>query len=239
MRGGFLGDTIAGVEDLERAIAFARASGNHRAELDAIAWLIPTYLNGPMPLDTAISRAEQFLDQASADPWAKAELLQVLAWLYAQAGRIADARTAISRAQAAHTRTGAKINAAVAAEIAGYIEMIAGDAAVAEQQLKQACEALRAAELAWDLPTVLPSLAEAVYAQGRLDEAEQLTEEAQALAGPGGRPGPRITIGSLLSRAACGPGRSRSAWSLRCRATSGSGAGGWPITLPAGSCAGG
>jgi predicted ATPase/DNA-binding SARP family transcriptional activator len=184
LRGGFLGDTIAGVEDLERAIAFARASGNHRAELDAIAWLIPTYLNGPMPLDVAIGRAEQFLDQAAADPWAKAELLQVLAWLYAQAGRIADARGAISRAQSAHTRTGAKINAAVATEIAGYIEMIAGDPAAAEQQLKQACEVYRAtAEHALFLPPVLPWLAEAVYAQGRLDEAEQLTEEAQALAG--------------------------------------------------------
>jgi len=184
LRGGFLGDTIAGVEDLERAIACARASGNHRAELDAIAWLIPTYLEGPMPLDTAISRAEQFLDQSSADPWAKAELLQGLAWLYAQAGRIADARAAISRAQSAHTRTGAKINAATATEIAGYIEMIAGDPAAAEQQLKQASEAYRAtAEHALFLPPVLPWLAEAVYAQGRLDEAEQLTEEAQALAG--------------------------------------------------------
>jgi tetratricopeptide (TPR) repeat protein len=137
-----------------------------------------------MPLDTAISRTEQFLDQASADPWAKAELLQGLAWLYAQAGRIADARAAISRAQSAHTRTGAKINAATATEIAGYIEMIAGDPAAAEQQLKQASEAYRAtAEHALFLPPVLPWLAESVYAQGRLDEAEQLTEEAQALAG--------------------------------------------------------
>jgi ATP/maltotriose-dependent transcriptional regulator MalT len=32
---------------------------------------------------------------------------------------------------------------------------------------------------------MLPSLAEAVYAQGRLDEAEQLTEEVNALAGAG------------------------------------------------------
>ena len=184
-RGGILGDTLAGVEDLERAIALARASGNHRAELDAIAYLLATYLVGPIPLDTAISRAEQFLDQASADPWAKAELLQVLAGLYAQAGRLADARAAISRAQSAHARAGAKINAAVAFEIAGLIEMIAGDPAAAEQQLTQSCELLRPAEHSWSLPSVLPSLAEAVYAQGRLDEAEQLTEEAQALADAG------------------------------------------------------
>ncbi len=183
LRGGFLGDTRTGNEDLERAITFARASGDHHAELDAIGWLIGAYLAGPVPVDTAISRAEQLLDQASADPWVKAELLQVLAGLYAQAGRIADARTAIRRAQSAHARSGAKINAAIDAEMAGLIEMIAGDPAAAEQQLKQASEAYRGAgEHAWSLPTMLPNLAEAVYAQGRLDEAEQLTEEAEALA---------------------------------------------------------
>jgi hypothetical protein len=60
--------------------------------------------------------------------------------------------------------------------------MIAGDPAAAEQQLKQACEALGAArEHGWFLPTVLPSLTKVVYAQGRRDEADQRTEEAQAL----------------------------------------------------------
>ena len=68
--------------------------------------------------------------------------------------------------------------------MAGLIEMIAGDPAAAEQQLKQANEVYReAGEHAWSLPPVLPSLAEAVYAQGRLNEAERLTEEAEVLAG--------------------------------------------------------
>ncbi len=185
-RGAFLGDTVAGVEDLERAIAYARASGNYRAELDATGWLIGSYLAGPIPVDTAIRRAEQFLEQASADPWAQAELLQTLAELYAQAGRIADARTAISRAQYGHTRSGAKIEAAVSTATAGLTELTAGDAAAAEQLLREGCEALRAAGVhGWFLPTMLPGLAEAVYAQERLEEAEQLTEEANALAAAG------------------------------------------------------
>jgi len=70
-------------------------SGNHRAELDAIGWLIGVYLVGPIPLDVTISRAEQFLDRASADPWTQAEILQGLGVLHAQAGRIADARAAV------------------------------------------------------------------------------------------------------------------------------------------------
>ena len=183
---GNLGDTVAAVEDLERAATYARESGNYRAELDAIGWLLSAYLNGPIPLDVAISCGEQFLGQAAGDPWAEAEILQTLAELYAQAGRVADARTAISRAQSGHTRSGSKINAAMSTATAGRIEMTAGDPAAAEQLLRQGCEALRAAgEHGWFLPTMLPSLAEAVYTQGRLDEADQLTEEANALAAAG------------------------------------------------------
>jgi len=183
-RASSLGDLPAAVGDLERAIVVARASGNYRAELDAIGWLLGVFLGAPIPVDVAASRAEQFLDQASADPWAQAELLQGLAELYAQAGRIAEARTAIGRARSGHTRSGAKINAAVSTAVAGLIEMIAGDPAAAEQLLRQGCEGLRATgEHGWFLPAMLSSLAEAVYAQGRLEEAEQLTEEAQAVAG--------------------------------------------------------
>lgn len=183
-RGGILGDLRACATDLEHAIALARTSGNPWVELDAIGWLLATCTVGPIPLNTAIARGEQFLDQASADTRAKAELYTGLAELYAQAGRIADARAAMSRAQSAHTRAGAKINAAVSTAAAGTIEMIAGDLAAAEELLRQGCEALRTVrEHDWFLPSELPNLAEVIYAQGRLDEAEQVTEEAQALAG--------------------------------------------------------
>jgi predicted ATPase/DNA-binding SARP family transcriptional activator len=184
--GGILGDLWTCVTDLEHAIALARASGNYRVELDAIGWLLATCAVGPIPLDTAIARGEQLLDHVSAEAWAKAGLDMGLAELYVQAGRIADARAAIGRALSAHARAGAKIAAAVSTVIAGTIEMIAGDAAAAEELLRQGCEALRATrEHDWFLPSTLPNLAAALYAQGRLDEAEQVTEEARALAPAG------------------------------------------------------
>jgi predicted ATPase/DNA-binding SARP family transcriptional activator len=184
--GGILGDLWTCATDLEHAIALAHASGNYRVELDAIGWLLATCTVGPIPLDTAIARGEQLLEHVSAEAWAKAGLHMGLAELYAQAGRIADARAAISRALSAHARAGAKISTAVATAAAGEIEMIAGDAAAAEQLLRQGCDALRATrEHSWFLPSTLPNLAEALYAQGRLDEAEQVTEETQALAPAG------------------------------------------------------
>jgi predicted ATPase/DNA-binding SARP family transcriptional activator len=176
------GDMLAAVEACERAATYARTSGNHVAEQDAQAMQGGAYLNGPIPVDVAISRTEQFLDQASGAPWAEAPVWQTLSGLYALAGRFADARAAVGRAQSAYTRSGAKIWPAVATAIAGEIELIAGDPAAAEQQLRKACEELRAIGERGFLASALPSLAEAVYAQGRLDEAWGLTEEAKTVA---------------------------------------------------------
>jgi predicted ATPase/DNA-binding SARP family transcriptional activator len=181
--GNFHGDILAAVEAYDRAATYARASGNHYAELDARATQGGAYLVGPIPLDTAISRAEQFLAQASGDPWAEASVLQNLSELYAQAGHFAEARAAVGRAQSAHTRSGAKLYSAMDIAIAGQIELIAGDPAAAEQQLKEAYEALRGIGEREFFASDLPALAEAVYAQRRLDEAHRLTVEAQELAG--------------------------------------------------------
>ena len=58
---------------------------------------------------------------------------------------------------------------------------MAGDHPRAEGELKKGCEALRAMGERGFLSS-LARLAEAVYEQGRLFEAQRLTEEAQALA---------------------------------------------------------
>lgn len=82
--------------------------------------------------------------------------------------------------------SGAKLDATVSTVTAGEIEMIAGDARV-ERLLKQACD-LAARDRGPRLVPLgtLPSLAEADYAQGRLEEAERLAEEADTLADAGG-----------------------------------------------------
>ena len=60
--------------------------------------------------------------------------------------------------------------------------MIAGDPAAAEPELRKGCEALRAMGGRGFLCSALTGLAEAVYAQGRYDEAQRLTEDSEALA---------------------------------------------------------
>jgi tetratricopeptide (TPR) repeat protein len=76
----------------------------------------------------------------------------------------------------------ALVAAPVCAQGAGRIELMAGDPAAAEQNLREGYEALRAVGERGDRANIVTLLAEAAYAQGRFDQALRLTEEAEALA---------------------------------------------------------
>jgi predicted ATPase len=178
-----LGDEPAATEAFERALTYARESGNRLAELMAVSSLVATFQDLPVPADVAIGRAERYLEAASGDPLAEADIFKMLALLYGYVGRFADARAAITRARSAQIRCGAKIDSALSAAHAGLIEMIAGDPAAAEAELEKSCDALRFMKERGFLSSALPSLAEAKYALGLLSEAHRLTEEAEALAG--------------------------------------------------------
>jgi predicted ATPase len=181
----YCGDPLAAEEALERAGEYARRSGHHRAELMSRSWLVAAFQELPIPADVAVGRAEQLLQAAAGDPWAEAAILNPLALLYGFAGRFADARAANRRAQAVFAGSGAKLNWAISAMLAGDIELIAGDPAAAGQILQQGAEALRVMGERAYRATIVTLLAEAAYAQGRFNEALRLTEEAEALAGAG------------------------------------------------------
>ena len=107
-----------------------------------------------------------------------------LAVTYAHAGRFADARDTIARARPVHDRSGANSRRALCAGPAGHIEQVAGDPPAAGHHLQEAHKALRTIGQQGFLSTVAGMLAEAPYAQGRPDEARQMTEEARAVAAP-------------------------------------------------------
>jgi class 3 adenylate cyclase/tetratricopeptide (TPR) repeat protein len=178
----WLGQSPADREALERAMSYARQSGHHRVQIQAGSWLVVTFQLLPIPADAAIARAGQLLQLADGEPWAEADILDPLSLIYAYAGRFAEAREAIARAQSAYGRPAAKLRWVQGASTAGEIELIAGDPAAAEQHLREAYEAFRVMGERAYLSTVAGLLAEALYVQGRLDEAQQMTEEAQAAA---------------------------------------------------------
>ena len=102
--------------------------------------------------------------------------------LYAYAGRFAEARAAMADSRGRWADSGAGFLWAICAHPAGLIEMIAGDAVAAERELRGGYEALREVGERGFRASIAALLAEAVYAQGRLAEAQQLTDEAAEIA---------------------------------------------------------
>ena len=195
-------DRAVAEQALERAADCARQSANYRAEVESREFLAATYYELD-PVDVAISRAERLLDAASGDPWAEAAVLHMLSGQYGAAGRLADARAAYRRSQSIFAASGARFDWATRSIEAGRTELIAGDPAVAEQNVREGYDVLCAmGERGWSA-TAATILAEAAYAQGRLGQALQLTKEAEALAPPGD-PDPqarwRATRAKVLAR---------------------------------------
>ncbi len=197
----WLGDALAGGEILERAVACARHSGNHCAQMRASHWLAVTFHLLPIPADTAIARTELLLQDASGDAWAEADLLKPLCVLYAYVGRSADARTAIDRSQSIFAGFGAKLALAESGIPAAMVGLIIGDPVAAEHYARDGYQAFRAmgnlGGLAADLAVLL---ADALYAQGRFDEARQMIDEACAVPSPDTIGAPWLTEAKLLAR---------------------------------------
>ena len=177
----WLGDLPGSEEVLERAITRARQSGNFRAQTRASHWLAVTFHVLPIPVDAAVVRAEQLLQDASSDPWAEADLLKPLAVLYAYLGRSADARAAITRSQSILAGFGAELALAESAIPASLVGLIIGDPAAAERYARKGYKAVRAmGERGGHVVDLAVLLAEALYAQDRFDEAQQMIDEARA-----------------------------------------------------------
>ena len=160
----------------------ARQSGNRRAELVALEFLAISLQDLRVPTDVAIEKEEQLLAAAAGDRYTEEVIQGPLSLIYAFAGRFAEARQAIARCRALFAERGAFLWWASHAQIAGAIELLAGDPVAAEGVLRETHDALHAkAEVSYRSTTAL-WLAESLYEQARFEEAEQLTDEAETIA---------------------------------------------------------
>ena len=101
--------------------------------------------------------------------------------MLAELGRFEQARSLLSETIAQLNERGLALFAAYAMGAAWRIEMLAGDDVAAERVARQGCEELeRLGEHAW-LSTQACQLADALYALGRYEEAEQWALRGLAL----------------------------------------------------------
>jgi class 3 adenylate cyclase/tetratricopeptide (TPR) repeat protein len=161
----------------EQAATHAGAAGEERERLECLSWLPVAAWGGPSPVDDAIARCGGVLQRADGDRKAMANALLMQGVLEAMHGRFPEARGLVVQAKEKLEELSLPVLAAGPfAQMTAWVELLAGDPAAAEQELRPSLPRLRAlGELAY-LPTIAAILAEAVFVQGNLDEAAELVD---------------------------------------------------------------
>jgi tetratricopeptide (TPR) repeat protein len=172
-------------EAYERALEYARRADDDQACARAHGKLAQAAFLGPRPVDKSIARCEQILEQPDADPSAKSFALAVLGVLEAMLGNVEDGRARIEQASALADEFGLGRALALVPGFSGCVELLAGDPARAELELRAGYETLTALGETAVLATTAALLAHALVAQGRVDEAAALAKDNEATVGSG------------------------------------------------------
>jgi tetratricopeptide (TPR) repeat protein len=165
-------------------MAHARAAGDGRQELRSASAYVLAAVNGPTPVEEATNECREILEQAAGDRRTQALTLEALAQLQAMAGDPDAARSSYVSAQWMLEDLGLRVRLASASLASSRVEFLADDPEGAERELRRDYDALDAMGERYLLSTIAGLLAEAVCRQGRDDEAELLTEKAEAIASP-------------------------------------------------------
>jgi class 3 adenylate cyclase/tetratricopeptide (TPR) repeat protein len=168
----------------ENAVAHADRAGDHRERLEFLSWVPLVVWGGPTPVEEAILRCQDVLVRASGDRKAMSTALFTRGKFEAMRGRFEDGRALVAQARSMLDEVALTVwMAGPLTQMAAWIELLAGDAVAAERQLRWGVDTLKEiGELAW-LSTVAGILAEALYAQGRYDEAEEFIQVSAEAAG--------------------------------------------------------
>ena len=168
----------------DQMIEHARRAGDRSMELRAgLPALVTCAQLGPMPVPEALAVGERVLAELADDRKSEATTLRALALLEAMRGRFAEARTKYLLSRAILDDLGWHFDAALTSAIAsGPVELIAGDVTAAEAELRRDYDALAAMGERNYISTTAAFLAEALYRQGRDEEALAMTEQSEEIA---------------------------------------------------------
>jgi class 3 adenylate cyclase/tetratricopeptide (TPR) repeat protein len=167
---------------VQRAIEHAQLAGDTRQEARSASSFTLAALEGPTPVPVAIERCEKLLAQGLANRQADALVLAVLAHLRAMQGDFEEARELYTRARALFEELGLAVLAAWTSVRSSGVEMLAGDPARAEKDLRKDFETLTGMGEKFILPPLTALLARSVFAQGRSKEAAEIAGMAKELA---------------------------------------------------------
>jgi DNA-binding SARP family transcriptional activator/tetratricopeptide (TPR) repeat protein len=176
------GHAGAADEAWRRAAGHARRAGDGRELFEALCWRASAAVFGPTPVPAAISRCREIRDQVKSSPVALAATLHPLGALHAMTGDFETARRLIHEGNEFLGEFG-RMQSAVSHHEA-LVEMLGGRPAAAEQCLRIGYEKLEQMGERGLLATTAAMLAQALYAQGRYDEAEAQCGVSEVVSAP-------------------------------------------------------
>jgi tetratricopeptide (TPR) repeat protein len=165
-----------------RAIEYATLADDERQRAKAACHYAQVATYGPTPVAEAVRRCEEQLARANGDRRTEGIVTGLLARLHAMQGNFEHARVLCTRGRAVLQDMGRSVAAASTSMDSCSVEMLAGDPAAAERELRRDYDELEEMGEKVLLSTIAGELARAVYARGGYDEAHRLTVTAQRLA---------------------------------------------------------
>ena len=174
------GDSASAIGDLERAAAHARTAGDRQQESQSLGYIVIASVHGSTPVDQALEVCRQARAHVDGDRRLEVASLRGEANVQAMAGRIEEARVAIAAALALAKEVGLSVMAAGVEGDVGRVEAFAGDPVAAERLARPGLDALERIGNQGHWVTAAITVAEALYAQDRLDEAEAVVDQVHA-----------------------------------------------------------
>jgi class 3 adenylate cyclase/tetratricopeptide (TPR) repeat protein len=160
----------------------ARLAGNRRMVGRAIPSLGYCALSGPTPVPEAIERCRALLEEVSGDRKPEALLDAALSHLEAMRGNVEESRALYRSSRAMLEELGWTFLAAQTSFDSGPVEMLAGDLAAAETELRRDYDTLERMGETNYISTTAALLAEVLYRQRDLEGAEEHTRISEELA---------------------------------------------------------
>jgi class 3 adenylate cyclase len=169
-------------QTLERALVHARRAGDDRQRAEIAIRLGIAAVVGPLPVPQARHRLDELLAETRDESVARGLLLVCSSLLAAMAGMAADARRRCSEGRQILAALGRTMGAARIATWTGAVELLAGDPAAAERELRPAIAQLEAAGELANLASLAAQLAETLHVQGDNDGALAASATSEAAA---------------------------------------------------------
>jgi hypothetical protein len=163
-----------------RAADCARRAGRERELFYVLGWRAIAAVLGPTPVDEAIARCEEFRERVAPSRFAVAWMSNALAVLHAMKGEFVLAERFVHDANETLDQLGG-LSSSVSHQEA-LVRLLAGQPALAEVPLRAGIDRLTPMGGGGLLATTTAMLAQAVYAQGRMREADELCELTAAAA---------------------------------------------------------